>query len=176
MLYLAPPSFIERGPGHYLLLGIRPFGAPLIQDDLAGEIDYEGHTRLIPEGKPAGFASGLWCPRDAAGDNRVFASTADLPRSFPKTPRGLRKLGDDVSSQYGATVSAWNPQYLEITALCVVSGDAGSTDSAAEWASVAHQQRFHDEYDPLAQPFPVHLAKKAEEYCFSTGSNEDEAE
>jgi hypothetical protein len=47
LLYLAPPSFIERGPGHYLLLGIRPFDAPLIQDDLAGEIDYEGHTRSI---------------------------------------------------------------------------------------------------------------------------------
>lgn len=47
LLYLAPPSFIERGPGQYLLLGIRPFAAPLIQDDLAGEIDYEGHTRSI---------------------------------------------------------------------------------------------------------------------------------
>ncbi|MFI6306735.1 pPIWI_RE module domain-containing protein [Amycolatopsis thailandensis] len=129
-----------------------------------------------PEGKPAGFASGLWCPKDAANDNRVFASTADLPGSFPKTPRGLRKLGDDVPSQYGATVPAWNPQYLEITSLCIASSDTGSQDSAAEWASVAHQQRFHNEYDPLAQPFPVHLAKKAEEYCFSTESTEEEVE
>lgn len=47
LLYLAPPSFIEHQPGHYLLLGIRPFGVPLIEDDLAGEIDYEGHTRSI---------------------------------------------------------------------------------------------------------------------------------
>lgn len=47
LLYLAPPSFIERGPGHFLLLGIRPFGAPLIEDDLTGEIEYEGHTRSI---------------------------------------------------------------------------------------------------------------------------------
>lgn len=47
LLFLAPPSFIERGPGHCLLLGIRPFGAPLIEDDLADAIDYEGHTRSI---------------------------------------------------------------------------------------------------------------------------------
>ncbi|ANZ39121.1 hypothetical protein BBK82_26635 [Lentzea guizhouensis] len=129
-----------------------------------------------PEGKPAGFASGLWCPGDGQSDNRVFASTADLPRSFPKTPRGLRKLGDDVLSHYGATVSAWNPQYVEITSLCVASADEDSPDSPAEWASVAHQQRFHNEYDPLAQPFPVHLAKKAEEYCLSAEPIDDELE
>lgn len=47
LLYLAPPSYIERAPGTYLLLGIRPFGAPLIVDGLADEISYEGHTRIL---------------------------------------------------------------------------------------------------------------------------------
>jgi hypothetical protein len=47
LLYLAPPSFIERQPSSYLLMGIRPFGVPLIDDDLADAIDYEGHTRSI---------------------------------------------------------------------------------------------------------------------------------
>ncbi|GGU90070.1 hypothetical protein GCM10010182_00650 [Actinomadura cremea] len=47
LLYLGPPSYIERQPGQYLLLGIRPFGAPLISSDLAGEVQYEGHTRSI---------------------------------------------------------------------------------------------------------------------------------
>jgi hypothetical protein len=47
LLYLAPPSYIERRPGQYLLLGIRPFGAPLISSDLSGAIQYEGHTRTI---------------------------------------------------------------------------------------------------------------------------------
>jgi len=47
LLYLAPPSFIERVPGTYLLLGVRPFGAPLISDELAGAIEYEGHTRIL---------------------------------------------------------------------------------------------------------------------------------
>ncbi|MBK6871224.1 MAG: hypothetical protein IPG94_07450 [Kineosporiaceae bacterium] len=42
LVYLAPPSFIERVPGTYLLVGVRPFGAPLISDELAGAIEYEG--------------------------------------------------------------------------------------------------------------------------------------
>ncbi len=47
LLYLAPPSFIEHQPGHFLLLGIRPFGVPLIEDELSRVIDYQGHTRSI---------------------------------------------------------------------------------------------------------------------------------
>jgi hypothetical protein len=47
LLYLAPPSYIERATGTYLLMGIRPLGAPLIEDDLAQGIDYEGHTRIL---------------------------------------------------------------------------------------------------------------------------------
>ena len=47
LLYLGPPSFIERAPGTYLLLGVRPFGAPLLEEDLLAEMEYEGHTRAI---------------------------------------------------------------------------------------------------------------------------------
>jgi hypothetical protein len=47
LLYLAPPSYIERVPGTYLLMGVRPFGAPLIGDELAAAIEYEGHTRIL---------------------------------------------------------------------------------------------------------------------------------
>lgn len=47
LLYLAPPSLIERVPGTYLLTGVRPFGAPLIDDELAGAVEYEGHTRIL---------------------------------------------------------------------------------------------------------------------------------
>jgi hypothetical protein len=47
LLYLGPPSYVERRAGQYLLLGIRPFAAPLISSELAGEIQYEGHTRTI---------------------------------------------------------------------------------------------------------------------------------
>lgn len=47
LLYLAPPSYIERSPGAYLLMGVRPFGAPLIGDDLATGIEYQGPTRIL---------------------------------------------------------------------------------------------------------------------------------
>lgn len=47
LLYLAPPSYIERLPGEYLLMGVRPFGAPLIEGDLAPAVEYEGHTRIL---------------------------------------------------------------------------------------------------------------------------------
>ncbi|SER98503.1 hypothetical protein SAMN05443377_12534 [Propionibacterium cyclohexanicum] len=47
LLYLGPPSYIERVPGIYLLMGVRPFGAPLIGDELAEAIEYEGHTRTL---------------------------------------------------------------------------------------------------------------------------------
>jgi hypothetical protein len=50
MLYLAPPSYIERQPGSFLIMGVRPFGLSIIQSDLAGTIECEGHTRLISLG------------------------------------------------------------------------------------------------------------------------------
>ena len=34
LLYLAPPSFIERSPGTYLLTGIRPFSSPIVEGEL----------------------------------------------------------------------------------------------------------------------------------------------
>lgn len=47
LLYLAPPSYVERAPGTYLLIGVRPFGASLFEDELVDAIDYEGHTRTL---------------------------------------------------------------------------------------------------------------------------------
>ncbi|WP_032701522.1 hypothetical protein [Mycobacteroides abscessus] len=47
MLYLGPPSYIEKNKGHYLLIGIRPFGAPLLESDLMPSIRYERQTRSI---------------------------------------------------------------------------------------------------------------------------------
>ncbi len=47
LLYLARPYYIERVPGTYLLMGVRPYGARLIEDDLAEVIDYEGHARIL---------------------------------------------------------------------------------------------------------------------------------
>ncbi|MQS06203.1 hypothetical protein [Streptomyces alkaliphilus] len=46
-IYLAPPSFVEKAPGHYLLLGVRPNGAPLVNESLSAGIQHEGHTRSL---------------------------------------------------------------------------------------------------------------------------------
>jgi hypothetical protein len=47
MLYLGPPSFIERNHGTYLLIGVRPYGVPLVDAELADRIEPEGHTRTL---------------------------------------------------------------------------------------------------------------------------------
>ncbi|GAB3487549.1 pPIWI_RE module domain-containing protein [Amycolatopsis cihanbeyliensis] len=106
-----------------------------------------------------GFGVGLWASRDAPPDNRVFVSTADVPRNFPKIPRGLRKLGREPGATSAPTVTAWNPQYLELTVL-----GCHAADDPVAWAAVSHQLRFHDDYVPLAQPLPMHLAKLVDEY------------
>lgn len=51
LLFLHPPSYVEKVPGRYLIAGIRPLGVPLVPADIA--IEYEGHTRtavLDPDG------------------------------------------------------------------------------------------------------------------------------
>lgn len=47
LLYLGPPSFIEKRPGHYLVVGVRPFGTPLLDAELSAAIRYERHVRTI---------------------------------------------------------------------------------------------------------------------------------
>jgi hypothetical protein len=47
-LYLGPPAYVpRRGSSSCLLIGIRPEGAPLVSDELAGEIEYNGHARIL---------------------------------------------------------------------------------------------------------------------------------
>jgi hypothetical protein len=46
-LYLGPPSYVVTAPGRYLLLGVRPYAAPLVGDTLGPDVLYEGHTRTI---------------------------------------------------------------------------------------------------------------------------------
>ncbi|NBH10346.1 DUF3962 domain-containing protein [Amycolatopsis sp. SID8362] len=118
-----------------------------------------------------GFGTGLWASPDALPDNRVFASTADVPSTFPKIARGLRKLGREPGRAPSATVTAWNPQYLELTVL-----GCPSQDTPVTWAAITHQMRFHDEYVPLSRPLPMHLAKLAEQYLNPQSAERDSPE
>lgn len=47
LLYLGPPSYIERESGTYLISGVRPFGAALVDFELAPLVELEGHTRTL---------------------------------------------------------------------------------------------------------------------------------
>jgi hypothetical protein len=57
LIYLGPPTYVEKDQGRYLIAGVRPFGAPLIPGDL-GEVTYERHVRSIKI-DPANAASML---------------------------------------------------------------------------------------------------------------------
>ncbi len=92
--------------------------------------------------------------------------------------RGLLKLGPYPDWPTGPAKTAWNPRYLELTVVGCLSekalADAGrddvGPDQPAAWAALAHQLRFHDDYEPLSRPLHLHLARLAEEYVRPTES------
>ncbi|MBD0711622.1 MULTISPECIES: pPIWI_RE module domain-containing protein [unclassified Streptomyces] len=118
----------------------------------------------------AGFSQGVWGQDEP--DRRVFVSTAEVPHTAT-LPKGLRKIVPSTAA--GRTApgkTAWNPAHLELTVLgCLTESalaGAGRPDVPAdrpeEWATLAHQLRFHDDYPPLSRPLPLHLARLAGEY------------
>ncbi|MGK5627243.1 RNAseH domain-containing protein [Streptomyces sp. URMC 123] len=117
-----------------------------------------------------GFAEGVWGTAEA--ESRVFASTASKPHTVAKLPKGLMKLAPTAQGRTAPGKTAWNPGQLEITVLGCLSekalADSGREghlpDRPAEWATLTHQLRYHDDYPPLARPLPLHLARLAGEY------------
>ncbi|MFH9424983.1 pPIWI_RE module domain-containing protein [Streptomyces sp. NPDC017529] len=117
-----------------------------------------------------GFSEGVWA--SAEPENRVFASTAGTPHTVAKLPKGLRKLVPTKECPTAPGKTAWNPAQLEVTVLGCLSekalADSGREgvipDRPAEWATLVHQLRYHDDYPPLARPLPLHLAYLAGQY------------
>ncbi|MER5766613.1 DUF3962 domain-containing protein [Streptomyces sp. NPDC001985] len=116
-----------------------------------------------------GFSQGVWGPPEP--ENRVFASTADVPHTAT-LPKGLMKLLPTTAGRTAPGKSAWNPVHLELTVLGCLSEEALTAaartstppDRPAEWATLTHQLRFHDDYPPLSRPLPLHLARLAAQY------------
>lgn len=66
LLFLGPPSFVEKHPGEYLLLGIRPRAAALLgATAMDAEVIYDAHTRSVlldaDSGAASLLAAGLHC-------------------------------------------------------------------------------------------------------------------
>jgi len=99
LLYLGPPSFIERGPGTYLLMGIRPHGAPLLGGELAGAIEYEGHTRLLRL-------------ENGAAELTALGLHGIDPRNWVASPR-VETPGELVDRLRGRVAVASNPGSVE---------------------------------------------------------------
>ena len=59
LLYLAPPTFVQTVAGTFVLLGIRPEGAPLVDEALLPSIRYERHTRTISGEDPEAVVASL---------------------------------------------------------------------------------------------------------------------
>ncbi|BAJ32524.1 MULTISPECIES: DUF3962 domain-containing protein [Kitasatospora] len=143
-----------------------------------GEVaDWYAHDSLTK----VGFAEGVWASE--APDNRVFASTARRPHTAAGSPKDLIKLVPTAKSRTAPGKTAWNPALLEMTVLGCLSEQAlarsGRADAVpdrpAEWATLTHQLRYHDDYPPLALPLPLHLARLAGEYVLPLATDEGTA-
>ncbi|MFQ6142253.1 pPIWI_RE module domain-containing protein [Streptomyces seoulensis] len=127
-----------------------------------------------------GFAEGVWGTTET--ESRVFASTASKPHTVAKLPKGLMKLTPAAEGRSAPGKTAWNPGQLEITVLGCLSekalADSGREedppDRPAEWATLTHQLRYHDDYPPLARPLPLHLARLAGEYVLPVAGTKEE--
>ncbi|MFI1123919.1 pPIWI_RE module domain-containing protein [Streptomyces hygroscopicus] len=127
-----------------------------------------------------GFAEGVWGTAETG--SRVFASTASKPHTVAKLPKGLMKLAPTAQGRTAPGKTAWNPGQLEITVLGCLSekalADSGREgdlpDRPAEWATLTHQLRYHDDYPPLARPLPLHLARLAGEYVLPMAGTKEE--
>jgi hypothetical protein len=98
LLYLGPPSFVERVPGTYVLIGVRPFGAPLVDDDeISRLIEYEGHTRLLTlnsDGGPNTLSQlGL---RSISRNMWISSPSADSPKDLIDRYSGRLSVARDA--------------------------------------------------------------------------------
>lgn len=126
-----------------------------------------------------GFAEGVW--GTAEPESRVFASTASTPHTAAKLPKGLMKLAPTAQGRTAPGKTAWNPGQMEITVLGCLSEkaltDSGREgdlpDRPAEWATLTHQLRYHDDYPPLARPLPLHLARLAGQYVLPVAGTDE---
>lgn len=128
LLYLAPPSYIERIPGVYILMGVRPFGAPLIGDELAQAIEYEGRTRLLrigPTDAEAELRSRGLLP--VSKDRWVSSPRPESPSDFIARHRTRLDVAGEAGQLDGLTLldPMQKPRYYKGRWRAPADGDTG---------------------------------------------------
>ena len=96
LIYLGPPTFIERAPGDYRLLGVRPYGAKLMEDGQLPPIDVEGHVRAIQLDPHAGVEA-----LRAAGLRQIERQQWVASPSAESSGELIRRTGQRLDSAGG---------------------------------------------------------------------------
>lgn len=108
LLYLAPPSYVEKEPGTYLLAGLRANGARIIEEDLSGLVEHDGPARLIQlspsEADDELQAHGL---HPVSRESWVSAPTPESAETF--VGRYTRRLGKALKAGYLENVQILDP-------------------------------------------------------------------
>jgi hypothetical protein len=119
-LFLGPPSYIEKHPGEYLLVGVRARAARLFDEESLGvEIYYEAHTRT------------LVLPPDAATAMLTSAGLHRLTREqWAKAPR--HQSPSDVIERVQDRLSAERRSGV-VTGLTVIDGTASNRFYKGRW-------------------------------------------
>lgn len=138
LLYLAPPSYVERAPGSYLLAGVRPYGEALVPSDLAGVIRPAGHMRVLE--MPAGDApqaldsAGV---REVPADNWISAPRAEAPET------SVARYSQPLESA---------PMAGDLTEIRILAKETDVTYYSGRWRS------------PIPQDTGTFLARRPQQY------------
>lgn len=118
-IFLAPPSFVVKEPGRYLVLGTRPFAAPLIGGDLADEMVYERQMRSIN------------LPIDAAKSLLVAAGLREISRDqWIRHPRSCPS--SELLDDYSLRLAAARPSG-EIDGMTLIDPDSSVQHYRGRW-------------------------------------------
>ncbi len=132
-----------------------------VRDYKDGETPQHFAPKDIEAEEIVGITSGLFAFGDTnmegmgAKSNRVFGSLPLKPPQFTGQAVGMSRWGSATGK------NAWNPRLLEITTAVLQPGD-----SPELWAALTHRLRDSSAHygSETALPWPLHLAKKMEEY------------
>ena len=121
LVYLAVPSFVERGRDRFLLLGVRPHGAPLLEGEAMEDVEPEGHVRFLnltghPE--PTAYLKDLGLRELGRG-------------AWLKTPRAVEP--QDFIAEFDSRLDAAAPGTMELAGAALLDPAARVTFYKGRW-------------------------------------------